>query len=95
MLLHSPRKRSRTVVIETGAVDQRFVFTQSKQARPRIAGLRMVSHSARFDKTKTKRSEWLQCDTVLIQACCKSDRIRKRQTESLNLQRRVTVRLRE
>ena len=55
----------------------------------------MVSHSAGFDETKPKRRQWLQCDTVLIQTRGEPDRIRKRQTKSLDLQRRITVRLRE
>jgi len=66
MLLHSPRKRSRAVVVKACAINQRLVFTQTKQTRSWIAWLRMVSHSARFDKTKPERREWLQCDTVLV-----------------------------
>lgn len=95
MLLHSARKRSRAVIIKACAIDQSLVFTKSKQSRSWVSQLRMIGNCPRLDKTETERSERLQCNTIFIQACCQADRIRKRQTKSLNRQRRVTVRLRE
>ena len=95
MLFRSPRKRSRAIIVKACSIDQRLVFTQTKQTWSRITGLRMVRHSARFDKPKPERGQRLQCDTVFIQTRRQSDRIRKLQTKSLNPQRRIAVRLRK
>lgn len=84
MSFHPSRKRSRAIVIEPRAIDQRLVLTQSEQSRSRIARLWMVSDSARFNETKPERRQWLQCDSIFIQACGKPDWIRERQTKFLN-----------
>src|SRR6185369_1974711 len=79
--LNSFHKSRRAFVVESRSINQRLIFRQAKQSRSRVSWLRMKCDSACFDKPEAERREWSQRDSVFIETCGESDRIRKQQSK--------------
>ena len=73
VLGHTLGKRTRTFVVETGAIYQCFIQREPEQTRLLVAGLRMISDGSGFNETKAKGGERLERDSVFIKSSGKSD----------------------
>ena len=72
------RNHLRAVVVEAESIDERFLLRKTKDARPRISGLRFGRNRSDLGKTETERGPCRQGHAALVESCRKSDRIRKR-----------------
>src|SRR2546430_13757502 len=91
MLCEMLRRRPRSDVIKTCAVNQCAVERKSKESRARIAGLRLSRERADFDEAETERGEMFCRRPILIESCCQSNGIRERQSEAAQLSKRRAV----
>jgi hypothetical protein len=85
MLFCSSRKTSGAFIVESGAIDERLIFRQSEQPRAHIAGLLVISDSSGLNEAKAQCGQSLERDAVLVKAGGQTNRILKRQPESLDL----------
>src|SRR5437667_12911634 len=58
----------RAVIVESEPIDQRALFWITKDARARIARLRLRSHCSNFNKRKSERFPRRQRDAIFIQS---------------------------
>src|SRR6266550_4355501 len=63
----------RAVIVETEPIDQRAFFWITKNARARIARLRLRRDRPNFDKRKSERFPRRERNTIFVQAGCEPD----------------------
>ena len=78
----------RAVVVEPKTVDQRAARGVTKEARPRIARLRVQRHRADFDEAEAECGKERHHHRVFIESRGDADRIAKRQVPQLHRRRR-------
>src|SRR5205085_2914654 len=71
----------RAVIVESEPIDQRAFFWITKNARARIARLRLRSHSSNFNKRKSERFPRRERDAIFIQTSGEPDAMMKIQPE--------------
>src|ERR1041385_5242451 len=76
-LLQTRRDDVRAVVVETEAIDEGQLLRIPKNARPRIARLRLSRNRADLDEAKTERLPGRNGHAILIEAGREADRIRE------------------
>src|SRR5213595_101395 len=71
----------RAVIVESEPIDQRAFFWITKNARARIARLRLRSHSSNFNKRKSERFPRRERDAIFIQTSRESNPVPEIQFE--------------
>ena len=80
----TPQCRFETVAVEPEPVDDRLVALQTEETRSRIARLRKRDDAAEFDKAEAERQELVWNLALLVEACRKTDGVRKPSPEELD-----------
>jgi hypothetical protein len=75
------RDRLDARAVEAEPVDHRLVGIEAKQARPRIARLRLRRHAAGFDEAESEPQQRIHHFGVLVETGRKADRVGKSQAE--------------
>ena len=74
------------LAVEAEPVDHAFVGVEAKQARTRIARLRLRRHAADLDEAEAEPEQLIRHLGILVEARREADRIGKRQPERLHAQ---------
>src|SRR5437879_7312535 len=72
-------------IVEAQPINQRAIARQPKQARLWIAGLRLARNRADFNESEAERAQRIRRFTILVEARCQTNRIRKLEAKSFQV----------